>query len=444
MTTKLPDEIIEFQPDALEIKNERLPLWIRLCVWLPPALVLIVILWASCSRVDVVVQANGKLVTDRPTIVMKPLERSVIKEINVKIGDVVKPDQILITFDPALNRAEEERLKNELDTLSAQFDRLRAEFDGKTYRDSGKNQFEKWQYAIYRQRQEYYTERINYFNAMLSQVAASIKSKKDSLAKQQERLAAVKKLEDMFQSLYEKKAASLKELIQMSITRMEMEATVDQLDNDLLELTHREGSTQTEKNSFIQEWRNSISEEMVSVDRNLTSTRKDYDKVKRLIEYVHLRAPCEAVVHEIASFSPGSAVREAEALITLIPLIGTVELEAEVRPQDIGKVAIGSAVRVKLNAYPFQKHGTLDGVIRNISENTLQREGSTLSGNQEESPSYYRARITLSGKLSQVKKDFRLIPGMEGIAEIKADRRRVIEYWLYPLLKALDEAAREP
>ena len=444
MTTKLPDEIIEFQPDALEIKNERLPLWIRLCVWLPPALVLIVILWASCSRVDVVVQANGKLVTDRPTIVMKPLERSVIKEINVKIGDVVKPDQILITFDPALNRAEEERLKNELDTLSAQFDRLRAEFDGKTYRDSGKNQFEKWQYAIYRQRQEYYTERINYFNAMLSQVAASIKSKKDSLAKQQERLAAVKKLEDMFQSLYEKKAASLKELIQMSITRMEMEATVDQLDNDLLELTHREGSTQAEKNSFIQEWRNSISEEMVSVDRNLTSTRKDYDKVKRLIEYVYLRAPCEAVVHEIASFSPGSAVREAEALITLIPLIGTVELEAEVRPQDIGKVAIGSAVRVKLNAYPFQKHGTLDGVIRNISENTLQREGSTLSGNQEESPSYYRARITLSGKLSQVKKDFRLIPGMEGIAEIKADRRRVIEYWLYPLLKALDEAAREP
>lgn len=444
MTTKLPDEIIEFQPDALEIKNERLPLWIRLCVWLPPALVLIVILWASCSRVDVVVQANGKLVTDRPTIVMKPLERSVIKEINVKIGDVVKPDQILITFDPAINRAEEERLKNELDTLSAQFDRLRAEFDGKPYRDSGRNQFEKWQHAIYRQRQEYYTERIHYFNAMLSQVAASIKSKKDSLAKQQERLAAVKKLEDMFQSLYEKKAASLKELIQMSITRMEMEATVDQLDNDLLELTHREGSTQAEKNSFIQEWRNSISEEMVSVDRNLTSTRKDYDKVKRLIEYVYLRAPCEAVVHEIASFSPGSAVREAEALITLIPLIGTVELEAEVRPQDIGKVAIGSAVRVKLNAYPFQKHGTLDGVIRNISENTLQREGSTLSGNQEESPSYYRARITLSGKLSQVKKDFRLIPGMEGIAEIKADRRRVIEYWLYPLLKALDEAAREP
>lgn len=441
---KVSDAVIEFQPDALEIKNERLPRLIRLCVWLPVVLVAAVLIWAWCSEVDVIVQANGKLVTDRPTIVMKPLERSVIKEINVKIGDVVKPDQILITFDPALNQAEAERLKNELDTLTAQFNRLRAEFDRKPYPDSGQNQFEKWQYAIYRQRQEYYNQRIAYFDAMLSQVAASIKSRKDSLMKQQERLDAVKKLEEMFQTLHDKKAASLKELIQISITRMEMEATVDELENDLLELTHQQGSTRAEKNSFIQEWRNSISEEMVSVDRNLISTRKEYDKVKRLIEYVYLRAPCEAVVHEIASFSPGSAVREAEALITLIPLSGEIELESEIRPQDIGKVAIGSEVRIKLNAYPFQKHGTLNGVIRNISENTLQREGSTFTGNQEESPSYYRARITISGKLQHVKDNFRLIPGMEGIAEIKTDRRRVIEYWLYPLIKALDEAAREP
>ena len=441
---KVSDAVIEFQPDALEIKNERLPRLIRLCVWLPVVLVAAVLIWAWCSEVDVIVQANGKLVTDRPTIVMKPLERSVIKEINVKIGDVVKPDQILITFDPALNQAEAERLKNELDTLTAQLNRPRAEVDRPPYPDSGRNQFEKWQYAIYRQRQEYYNQRIAYFDAMLSQVAASIKSRKDSLMKQQERLDAVKKLEEMFQTLHDKKAASLKELIQISITRMEMEATVDELENDLLELTHQQGSTRAEKNSFIQEWRNSISEEMVSVDRNLISTRKEYDKVKRLIEYVYLRAPCEAVVHEIASFSPGSAVREAEALITLIPLSGEIELESEIRPQDIGKVAIGSEVRIKLNAYPFQKHGTLNGVIRNISENTLQREGSTFTGNQEESPSYYRARITISGKLQHVKDNFRLIPGMEGIAEIKTDRRRVIEYWLYPLIKALDEAAREP
>ena len=436
-TNETPKEIIKYQPDALEIKNERLPLAIRLGVWIPFFVLTATIIWSCLAQVDVVVQGTGKLVTDRPTIVMKPLERSVIKKINVKIGDVVKKDQILITFDPAFNNAESERLKNEMLAISAQLNRLGAEFKQTTYK-GGSNQFEKWQLAIYKQRQEYYRERMNYFKEALSQIAASRKSKSDNLTKQRERLAAIKQLENMFKELHAKKAASLKDLLQMSVTRMEMEANVDQLENDLLELNHRKGSLIAERNSFIQEWRNNISEQMVTADRNLTSTTKEYEKVARLIEYVYLRSPCDAVVHEIASFSPGSAVQEAEALITLIPMDGNVELETEIRPQDIGKVSKDAQARIKLNAYPFQKYGTLQGVVRHISENTLQKNI------QGQEVTYYRGRVAVSGKLKGQKDDFRLIPGMEAQCEIKCGRRRVIEFVLHPLIKALDETAREP
>ncbi|OQA85709.1 MAG: Hemolysin secretion protein D, plasmid [Lentisphaerae bacterium ADurb.Bin242] len=437
MKDAIPREIIDFQPDALEIKNERLPPAIRFCVWAPFLLVMIAIVWACLAGVDVVVQAEGKLVTDNPTIVMKPLERSVIKKINVRIGDIVKKDQPLITFDPTINNADAERLKNEIDALTAQLNRLRAEFENKPY-SGGPNQFERWQFAIFKQRQEYYREKMNYYSEALLQWNASEKSKKDSLAKQKERLKEVFRLEHMYKQLHAKNAASLKDLIQMSMDRMSMEATVDSLSNDILELEHKRGTTQAEKNAFVQEWRNKLSEDMVTVERNLTGNLKEYAQTAQLIEYVCLRAPCDAVVHEISSFSPGSAVREAEALITLVPLTGHIELEAEVRPQDIGKVAIGSSARIKLTSYPFQKHGTLDGIVRNISEDTLQREQGGVP------VYYYRARITVGGKLEQVKKDFRLIPGMEAQAEIKCGQRRVIEYILYPLIKALDETAREP
>ena len=289
---------------------------------------------------------------------MKPLERSVIKTVNVKIGQIVKKDQILITFDPAFNRAEADRLNNEIRALNAQLSRLRAEFTEKPY-IGGNDQFEKWQLAIYRQRQQYYKEKIKYFNETLLQIKASIKSRQDNLRKQKERLVAVQRLEDMFKNLHSKKAASLKELIQMSISRMEMEASVDELENSILELTHRLGTTTAELNSFIQEWRNKISEDMVTVDRNLTSVKKEYDKAARLIEYVYLRAPCEAVVHEIASFSPGSAVQEAEALITLIPLGKEIELEGEIRPQDISKVKVGSKALLKYRCVnPLRKTQT--------------------------------------------------------------------------------------
>ena len=436
MKEQTPQNIVDFQPDALEIRNERLSPAVKFCVWMPVIIVFIAIIWSIFAKVDVVVQGGGKLVTNDSTIVMKPLERSVIKKINVKIGNVVKKDQILITFDPTINKAEADRLNNEILALDAQLKRLRAEFLKQPFTGGG-NQFEKWQLAIYKQRQEYYKERMSYFNETLMQVKASIKSRQDNLHNQKERLAAVRKLEDMFKTLHSKQAASLKELIQMSISRMEMEASVDELENSILELQHRLGTTRADMNSFIQEWRNQLSENMVTVDRNLTSVKKEYDKVARLIEYVYLRAPCDAVVHEIAAFSPGSAVQEAEALITLIPLGNDIELEGEIRPQDISKVKVGSKARIKLTAYPFQKYGTLDGEVRTISENTLQK-------GQDGQMTYYRARILISGKLKNVDSNFRLIPGMEAQCEIKSDRRRIITYVLYPLIKALDETAKEP
>ena len=86
---KVPGKIVEFQPDALEIKNQKLPFFIRFGVWFPLVAMIVAITWACLAKTDVVIQGGGKLVTDLPTIVMKPLERSVIKEIQVKIGDVI-------------------------------------------------------------------------------------------------------------------------------------------------------------------------------------------------------------------------------------------------------------------------------------------------------------------------------------------------------------------
>jgi len=435
-------EVTDFLPDAIELRNEKLPWWARYSVAFAVIFMLGVILWASLGKVDVIVQANGKLVSNKPNIVMKPLERSVVDRVNVKIGDTVEKDQILVSFDPAFSTADAERLRGEIDTLTAQFERLKAEFDKVSYIPSQNNEQSRWQQAIYSQRQKFYDEKINYYESALRQMDATRKTRSDSLVKQQERLVAVKRIENMFSDLNSKKIASLKELLQISISRMEMEAGVDQIQNSLFELQHERESLVASRNSFVQEWRNALSEEMVRVERELLRTRKEYAKCEQLVAYVHLRSPCKAMVHEIAGFPPGSAVQEAEALITLIPLDGTIELEADLRPQDIGKVALGSQARVKLSAFPFQKHGTLDGVVRNISADTLKRQQQPTPENP--GTDYYRARIEVSGKLAKVPENFQMIPGMEAQVEIKTGRRRIIEYLVHPLIKAFDESLREP
>ena len=60
---KITEEAIAFLPDAIEIKNERLPLWARYSVIFSLIFFLGAILWASLGKVDVVVKAGGKLIS---------------------------------------------------------------------------------------------------------------------------------------------------------------------------------------------------------------------------------------------------------------------------------------------------------------------------------------------------------------------------------------------
>ena len=297
---------------------------------------------------------------------------------------------------------------------------------------------QRWQHAIYLQRRSYYKERMNYFKQEIERCKAQQETTRESHKTQTGRLKAIKQIEDIIADLQKKRVASIKEELEISISRMQMEVEVDRLRNNLKELEHEEQSVIASRNSFMEEWRKAISEEMVKVRRELTSTLMEYQKQRQLATYVYLRAPCEAVVHEIASFSEGSAVREAEALVTLVPIDAGIELEAEIAPKDIGRIHKGAQARIKLNSFPFQKHGTLEGEVVDISEDTLQKQEQ--GGNR----AYYRAKMTVSGKLKNITEKFRLIPGMETQCEIKVGRRRVIEYIIHPLIKSLDEAIREP
>ena len=445
----ITEEAIAFLPDAIEIKNEKLPPWARYSVIFSLVFFLGAVLWASLSKVDVVVKATGKITSDKLNIVMKPRESSMIRKILVRVGDVVEKDQLLVTFDPTINKADVDRIRQEVSVLGARYERFVAEFSGKPYQPRERTAVTEEQTAIYKQRQDYYESRIRNFDEQLKQIEASRKSRQDSLKNQEDRLATVRKLEKMYEELQEKKAVTLRELWNIQITRIEMEGNLDTIKNNLLELDHQKESVVSSKDSFTHEWRNSVSENLVTAGRELDSNRKQLEQASTMLSFVELRSPCRAVVHEIAPFPEGSAVGEAEALLTLIPIDGKLEVEASVEPRDIGKVHPGSEARIKLSAFPFQKYGTLSGEVRNLSEDTISRGGAAAAagnGGESRSMTFYRAKISLGGleTMRNLPENFRLVPGMEVEAEIKTGRRRIIEYIIYPLIKALDEAAREP
>ena len=99
----------------------------------------------------------------------------------------------------------------------------------------------------------------------------------------------------------------------------------------------------------------------------------------------------------------------------------------------------GSKVSVKLAAFPYQEHGTLDGIVRSISEDAFEKD--TPQGPM----AIYRARIQIEDPSQLIGvKSSRLSAGMTTVAEIKVGKRRVIKYFLYPLIRSWDTSLREP
>ncbi|MBO5822300.1 MAG: hypothetical protein J6R86_04735, partial [Lentisphaeria bacterium] len=134
MSKKLNRKAVDFQPDAVEIAMRPLPLLARLGIFFGATVFFAALIASYFCQVDVIVEGSGKLVSVDQNIVIKPLDRSVIKSIDVKVGQVVKPGQLLISFDPTINKAEEDRLRSELESIEAQYDRWLVEFEEKDYK----------------------------------------------------------------------------------------------------------------------------------------------------------------------------------------------------------------------------------------------------------------------------------------------------------------------
>ena len=442
----LEKSAIEYQPDAIELANQRLPWWGRHGLLWMALFFAGAMLWACFSDMDIIVEGIGKVVSADPPITMKPWQTTVIESVDVKVGDRVKAGQTLITFDPTLAQADEERLTKDRNIYTAQLERLKCEFEGKPYLPSNiTNPDVERQFALYKQRKSFYDEKMKYYDSSIKRIDEAMSSKRVTLANLERQLEAINKIMSMYTELLSKEATSTKEYLQVQISKLQAEAETDSTRNSLQEYEQARQTTIAEKNSFIQEWKQNVSEQLITADKYLNDTLKSLDKVKMQESYVELKAPSEAMVHEIASFSKGSAVREAEPLITLIPLNGEMLLEAEIPTRDIGKVKVGDQVRIKVTAFPYQKYGTLEGEIVSISEDAFTQQSQLNEDiGKTNARAFYRARIRFTSKKLRNLDEFRLIPGMEAQAEIKVGKRKVIEYLIYPLIKSLDEAAREP
>src|SRR5712672_2330975 len=132
----------------------------RFVLWLMIGLVATIAAALAIAKVDIIVNADGKLASSDSEIVIQPLETSIVRSVPVKVGQRVKKGEVLATLDPTFTEADESEHAGRLGGLQAAYDRLSAESDGRSYEPGNPNPEERTQFTVWQKRQAEYAARI--------------------------------------------------------------------------------------------------------------------------------------------------------------------------------------------------------------------------------------------------------------------------------------------
>ncbi len=433
----------EFLPDAAEIESRPPPRLAWLTLYAVLALLASTVAWASLASVDKIVTAPGKLVTVSPQMVVQPLDTAVIRGIHVGVGDVVQAGQALVTLDPTFSQADLTQLQGRIAALDAEIGRLEAELGDRPF-DAGPEPAQALEARLHAQRLAFAASTLRGLDAKLAHVQAELDANKDAERQAVKRLATLQEIEAMRATLLGQQIGSRLNLLEAQEARIASEAALIQLRGQQVQLGHALAQARADRQTFVEEFRRTALEHLVEARGKRDAAAEEAHKAELKRGMVTLTAPSPGVVLTLAQRSVGSVVREAEPLVVLVPLDAKLEAEVNVEGRDIGELAVGQAVRLKLDAFPFQDHGTVAGRLRQISQDSTPQEEPGVHDRQPPRLNY-RVLVELTdGGLRDLPPAARLMGGMTVQAEAKVGRRSVISYFLHPLLRGLDESIREP
>ena len=161
----------------------------------------------------------------------------------------------------------------------------------------------------------------------------------------------------------------------------------------------------------------------------INSKRKQLEKQVQTI-----KSPIDGYINELGIHTVGGVVTPAQKLMTVVPKDSKLKIKAKVLNQDIGFVKEGMDVSIKVDTFNFQKYGIIKGKVTIVGVNSVQDERFGQIYEIFVQPENYT--LMVEGKEQTIKS------GMASTCEINIGKRRIIEFFIYPLIKYLDESIK--
>jgi hemolysin D len=384
--------------------------------------------WAWNGQMDEVATANGKLVPKGRTATVQPVEMGTVARIAVKEGEVVKKGQVMLELDTTLADREVERLQTLLQSLQTEYQQTamlirQTQLQGDTRSSIARSQIDGQQIAMRQLRQEVRTQQ-----SVMSQL-------QDDAVAQDARLARFKPLAAVG-------AISKEQVFSVEQGVRERQRTMTQSQG---ELTNNQGQIQRlavelqQKQAEARQVEQATQRELQELQLRLGGLEAKYKETQVVMATAQakrdqrfIQAPIAGTVLAMNVQQQGRVIQPGEQLAEIAPAGQPLILSTVLSNQQAGFVKKGMAVKVKLDAYPYQDHGIIAGKIVAISPDSQV---------SEQLGQVYRVDIALDRHYVNAKgQTIQLKPGLTASAEIVTRKRRVMDVLLEPFQKLRSDA----
>lgn len=433
----------EFLPAAEEIvETPAAPLG-ALVVWLVAFLLVVALAWSYFGRIDIVAVANGKISTEGSTKIIQPAVSGVVTSINVREGQHVKKGEALLALDKTTAEKDVATANQSLNTARVERDILRRLAVGGNTDDIINNadlpdeakamlrQFASSQTALSAARQQAVNDTIsNYqqqlqFNQQaknqLETNAQNLKNRKAEIERQLPNANPVDKLRLQ------------NELSNIDQRITSVDSAVLGQNQQLLQSQSALTQAQNQSQTQIAETNSAFNNQIITTEKRIIELENNLVKARQVLAQTTITAPVDGTVLSLTVKTIGGVVNAGQQLAQIVPEKVPLYVDAALDNQDIGFVKPGQHVVVKVATYPFQRYGYLEGIVENISPDAIQDDKKGL---------IYKAKIKLNDDKSSKQNQLKLLPGMSVSAEITTGQRRIIEFFLDPLMTKADESLK--
>jgi hemolysin D len=425
------DDKNSFKPHLVEIEERPVSPIGRKILWSILIMMGLTLLWLFLGKTDVVVSGRAQVMPVGDVKAVQALSVGSVKKIYVKEGDFVKKGDPLIEIDPTVEETNIEAKKRTLALLELEVAKINSllnntEFVVPSNVDPALVSMIR---GMYDAEKRLIVEQEKQIEQQIKQIEQQIEITQIEKEKVEEvyrlGMKEQKRLEKVLDLIAKSQYYELKK------KNIQFRIEITKLEHELLKYQEQLHETKMKKDLLIRSFQNKYYEELAKKKKETVALRSQIETIEFKRKKQVIVSPVDGIIAKVGITTIGAVVQPAQALMTIVPEHTPIELKAKVANKDIGFIKVGMPVAIKIDAFNFQRYGLIDGNVTKIGANAINDKKFGLIYEVYIKPKQVSLMVEGEEKY--------LIPGMTATAEFKVGSRRIIEFFVYPLIKYFNE-----